>query len=168
MGSLSDNLLKLTEFPFSYSFIGLLALIFSPSGESQDNNQLEFDKVGPLLILMGFVATTLSIWDPIGHAQRGLLLGWSWLCSFMIPFQKPSIYIFPERKKFFITPVYGSSVQAEIPDYVLACLTRSFQRVLNDTVKNHELPEKDFPEIYYRINSLKNQASETTWVVTRN
>jgi hypothetical protein len=28
MGSLGDNLLKLTEFPFSYSFIGLLALIF--------------------------------------------------------------------------------------------------------------------------------------------
>ena len=28
MGTLGDNLLKLTEFPFSYSLIGLLALIF--------------------------------------------------------------------------------------------------------------------------------------------
>ena len=28
MGTFTDNLLKHTEFPFSYSFIGLLALIF--------------------------------------------------------------------------------------------------------------------------------------------
>jgi hypothetical protein len=71
MGTFTDNLLKLTEFPFSYSFIGLLALIF---GEGLNFGDEEFfNKLGPLLILMGFVATTLSITDPIGALQNLLL-----------------------------------------------------------------------------------------------
>jgi hypothetical protein len=71
MGSLGDNLLKLTEFPFSYSLIGLLALIF---GEGLNLGEASLEKLGPLLILMGFVATTLAICDPIGRLQKYLLL----------------------------------------------------------------------------------------------
>ena len=67
MGTLGDNLLKLTEFPFSYSFIGLLALIF---GEGLNLGEISLDKLAPLLLLMGFVATTLSITDPIGALQN--------------------------------------------------------------------------------------------------
>jgi hypothetical protein len=73
MGTLTDNLLKLTEFPFSYSFIGLLALIFGQGGSFGDEEF--FNRLGPLLILMGFVATTLAITDPIGALQRGFLRG---------------------------------------------------------------------------------------------
>lgn len=43
--------------------IGLLALI---SGQGLDLENFSLAKAGPLLILMGFVATTLSICDPFG------------------------------------------------------------------------------------------------------
>jgi hypothetical protein len=71
MGTLGDTLLKLTEFPFSYSLIGLLALIF---GNGLNLEEGSLDKLGPLLILMGFIATTLSITDPIGALQKLFLL----------------------------------------------------------------------------------------------
>ena len=71
MGSLGDNLLKLTEFPFSYSLIGLLALIF---GEGMNLEEASLPNLGPLLILIGFVATTLSITDPIGVLQKLFLI----------------------------------------------------------------------------------------------
>ena len=54
MGTLGDNLLKLKEFPFSYSFIGLLAFI--SFGEGFLNQPIK--RLSTLLILMGFVATT--------------------------------------------------------------------------------------------------------------
>jgi hypothetical protein len=72
MGEFTQNLLKLTEFPFSYSLIGLLALIF---GQGINVEELSFSNLGPLLILMGFVATTLSICDPVGALQRAILIG---------------------------------------------------------------------------------------------
>jgi hypothetical protein len=68
MGTLGDNLLKLIEFPFSYSFIGLLTLILGQGASFADEEF--FDRLGPLLILMGFVATTLTITDPIGGLQK--------------------------------------------------------------------------------------------------
>jgi hypothetical protein len=70
MGEFGQNLLKLTEFPFSYSLIGLLALIF---GHGMDLEELDFGKIGPLFIIMGFVATSLSICDPVGALQRLML-----------------------------------------------------------------------------------------------
>jgi hypothetical protein len=72
MGEFTQNLLKLTEFPFSYSLLGLLALIF---GHGINPEELSFAKIGPLLILMGFVATTLSICDPAGAIQRAIIKG---------------------------------------------------------------------------------------------
>jgi hypothetical protein len=72
MGEFSANLLKLTEFPFSYSLIGLLALIF---GEGINLEELSFAKIGPILILIGFMATTLSVCDPVGAFQRLIIKG---------------------------------------------------------------------------------------------
>jgi hypothetical protein len=72
MGEFTQNLLKLTEFPFSYSLFGLLALMF---GQGIDPQKLSFAQIGPLLILMGFFATTLSICDPIGALQRWIIKG---------------------------------------------------------------------------------------------
>lgn len=103
MGTFTDSLLKLTEFPFSYSFLSLLILISTPipaespvnpsnstdtpqppvqqPSNSTDNEPGLFSdeflqRLGPQLILMGFFATTLSIVDPIGYLQKSLLLGW--------------------------------------------------------------------------------------------
>jgi hypothetical protein len=63
MGEFTQNLLKLTDFPFSYSLLTLIAQI---SGH---------EITAPLLLLMGFFATTLSICDPIGHIQRPIIKG---------------------------------------------------------------------------------------------
>jgi len=71
MGTLGDNLLKLTEFPFSYSLISLLTLI--SLGEGLLDQPPE--RLAPLLILMGFVATTLSMTDPIGVLLKESLYG---------------------------------------------------------------------------------------------
>lgn len=92
MGTLTDNLLKLTEFPFSYSLIGLLALIF---GEGLHLEEDALAKLGPLIILMGFVATTLSITDPLGALQRWLLrrsertTGWIIFGHYYLEYIKP-------------------------------------------------------------------------------
>lgn len=78
MGEFSQSLLKLTEFPFSYSLIGLLGLIF---GQGANVEELSFESMGPLLFLIVFVATTLSICDPVGALQKliikGRNVGWS-------------------------------------------------------------------------------------------
>lgn len=68
MGTFTDNLLKLTEFPFSYSFIGVLVLI--AGGKGLLNEELSLANLGPLLILIGFVATTQAIVDPICITQK--------------------------------------------------------------------------------------------------
>jgi hypothetical protein len=68
MGEFTQNLLKLTEFPFSYSLMGLIALIFG-----QGINPKDFSQIGPLLILTGFLATTLSVCDPVGALQRVII-----------------------------------------------------------------------------------------------
>ena len=52
--------------------MGLLALIFVQGTNLEDLTSV---KVGPLLILMGFVATTLSICDPVGALQREIIKG---------------------------------------------------------------------------------------------
>lgn len=70
MGEFTQNLLKLTDYPFSYSLISLLALMV---GYGDKPDEFSFDVIGPLFVLMGFVATTLSICDPIGVLQRTLL-----------------------------------------------------------------------------------------------
>ena len=72
MGEFAESLLKLTEFPFSYSLIGIIDSFF---GQGLNLENLSFTKIGPLLILMGFLATTLSICDPIGAIQRSIIKG---------------------------------------------------------------------------------------------
>jgi hypothetical protein len=106
MGSLGDNLLKLTEFPFSYSFIGLLALIFGEGLNFTDEQFLE--RLGPLLILMGFIATTLSITDPIGALQKALLVGSS---------QKQYTKLYYEESSLEYAQIQSQSEHGFNPEY---------------------------------------------------
>lgn len=62
-----NNLLKLTDYPFSYGIAGLLLLI---NGHGTVFTQIE--TFGPLLLIMGILGTTLSITDPIGNLMRFL------------------------------------------------------------------------------------------------
>jgi hypothetical protein len=100
MGEFTQNLLKLTEFPFSYSLIGLLALI---TGQGVNLDELSFDKIGPILILIGFVATTLSICDPIGAFQRRII---KWK---KLPFRK-----YKSAKKYMGARVFGKTITPDI------------------------------------------------------
>ena len=70
VGEFTQSLLKLSDFPFSYSLISLLTLII---GHSEGFEKFSLNEIGPLLVLMGFVATTLSICYPLGTIQRTLL-----------------------------------------------------------------------------------------------
>ena len=78
MGTFTDNLLKLTEFPFSYSLISLLTLILLGEGLLEQPPE----RLAPLLILMSFVATTLSMTDPIGVLIKEGLYGFRGRVSF--------------------------------------------------------------------------------------
>lgn len=156
MGALGDNLLKLTEFPFSYSFIGLVALIL---GEGINFGDEEFfNRLGPLLILMGFVATTLSITDPIGALQKRLLRGFSREPQRLaVPDPKPTypkptvpsfyklskeeleihLYILQKyvEKHILNLRIFGHSGD-DISHTVLVCLSYNFQDVLKEVSNN--------------------------------
>jgi hypothetical protein len=62
-----ENLLKLTEFPFSYSLLGIFVLL---GGQHIDLSNISYIQFAPLLVLIGFLATTLSITDPFGRLLR--------------------------------------------------------------------------------------------------
>jgi hypothetical protein len=79
MGEFTQNLLKLTEFPFSYSLMGLLALIFGQSTSAGE--EFSFVRISPLLILTGFVATTLSICDCDFEGIGSLEVSQTYPCS---------------------------------------------------------------------------------------
>jgi hypothetical protein len=100
MGEFTQNLLKLTEFPFSYSLIGLLALI---TGQGANLDELSFAKIGPILILIGFVATTLSICDPVGAFQRRII---KWK---KLPFRK-----FKSARRYMGARVFGKTISPGI------------------------------------------------------
>lgn len=69
MTNVINNLLKLTDYPFVYSLAGILLL----SRGHRIDLELEFTNFGPLLTMIGLVATTLSITDPFGNLMRFLL-----------------------------------------------------------------------------------------------
>jgi hypothetical protein len=160
MGTLIDNLLKLEGFPFSYSFIGLLALI---SGQVQNFADEEFFKqLGPILILAGFFATTLTIVDPIGYAQRRYLLGWFPLLP------RPPLYLREWKLdasdiegKIKGMGIFGSWVKDQIQTWVLVCLLEDshdfFKRICDicekDDNKRKEISEK-LPEQVLGNNDL--------------
>jgi hypothetical protein len=110
MGTLTDNLLKLTEFPFSYSFIGLLILVFTQppvdsGSQAQQSNSTDtgpgfFSEESlanylPIVVLMGFFASTLSIVDPIGYLQKTVLIGW-----FSLTHQPLNIRLVESKSRF--------------------------------------------------------------------
>jgi hypothetical protein len=61
MANVVSNLLKLTDYPFSFSFIGLL-LSFGGVGNPWQNQSL----IVPFVTLAGLFATGLSVTDPFG------------------------------------------------------------------------------------------------------
>jgi hypothetical protein len=148
MGTFTDNLLKLTEFPFSYSFIGLVLLMVGGGGFFDDAS---LERIGPLLILLGFAATTLSITDPIGHIEKHILLGW------------PSLRPRPKLKleswkldyndikpKIEDTPGFGGyKVEDQILVWVLVCLLEKFYVEESDDKKKQVV--KEHWDIFDRI-----------------
>jgi hypothetical protein len=109
MGEFTLNLLKLTEFPFSYSFIGLLALIY---GQGINPQNLSYANIGPLLILVSFLATTLSICDPMGGIQRYIIRGKNYSNFFDKHKQEDIPYVSKHDKlfkyyKYFYQKFYG-------------------------------------------------------------
>jgi hypothetical protein len=184
MGSFTDSLLKLTEFPFSYSLIALLVLIFSPPPTDQSlpieqlnstnqsldeldlsDNELSFlERYGPLLVVMGFVATTLSIADPIGRLQKGFLLlpdFRRFLLNF-IPSYRSSVtkHYFDAIQSYMkivrLIPyslsnrqIFGKTLNALVPERVLISLLSDFESILGRTSRPKELKAPSDVDGYY-------------------
>jgi hypothetical protein len=106
MGTFTDNLLKLTEFPFSYSFIGVLVLIAGGKGFLDEEASLA--NLGPLLILMGFVATTLSIIDPVGVIQKYVWLRGLRAISYRYVVDKTLGF---SKSKFDSISIFGQNIE---------------------------------------------------------
>ena len=70
MVQLLSNLIKLTEYPFAYSFIGL---ILAMSGHRINIESPDLSTLGPIITLVGIFATVLSITDPFGNFLKFLL-----------------------------------------------------------------------------------------------
>lgn len=65
MVEIVNNLLKLTDYPFAYSFVTLL---LSMSGHPIDLTDIT--RYIPIFLIMGLIGTALSIIDPLGNAIR--------------------------------------------------------------------------------------------------
>lgn len=65
MISVIPSLLKLSDYPFSYSIVGILLL---SNGQSVDLTNIAHS--GPLFLIMGTIGTALSIIDPVGALIR--------------------------------------------------------------------------------------------------
>lgn len=149
MGEFTQNLLKLTEFPFSYSLIGLLSLIFANGSNSED---LSFEKIGPLFILMGFVATTLSICDPVGAVQRIMIKGWDWQIrtkNFSIVLSESHFKPVTNMVDFVHSKALGQKIGHLFPlTYVFAIASspediKKRGKTINwDLIKNYDIPNQ--------------------------
>jgi hypothetical protein len=148
MGEFTQSLLKLTEFAFSYSLMGLLALIF---GHGINPEELSFAKIDPLLILMGFVATTLSICDPIGAFQRLIIKGppISGVDNMGDVLKKVRDYI-----------TYRTSFT---PLYLLSIIYSPKELKKRQDMKKPYF-DLEFAEGVYLIGRLKRQAVNTRWI----
>jgi hypothetical protein len=70
MVNVLSNLVKLADYPFAYSLVGQLLLI---NGHKIDWKNPDLTVLGPLIPLIGILATTLSITDPFGNILRLVL-----------------------------------------------------------------------------------------------
>jgi hypothetical protein len=179
MGEFTQNLLKLTEFPFSYSLIGLLALIF---GHGTILEELSFAKIGPLLILIGFVATTLSICDPVGAIQRQIIKGreldlsklknindiiWADVFGSSLAYHFPLPYFFaildsPEAIKKRYTAINWDPIKKKIQEE-----KGMYRQVFNRTVITDALDKisrDDLIAIPHLLEGLKQQTVKTKWI----
>lgn len=188
MGTFTDNLLKLTEFPFSYSFIGVLVLI--AGGRGFLNEELSLANLGPLLILMGFVATTLSISDPIGRLQKALLVRGDGFevkeyHSYAAKVRVDGLdihnrlpYALAEKTYIFGDSFVHYILRKVIPIHIVMCLHSNFQDYRNNNNVNasirsdkfwptevfEKLKAADLEKLSVKIRSLKRKTVETVWI----
>jgi hypothetical protein len=147
MGSFVDNLLKLTEFPFSYSFISLLTFMIFGESILEDAT---LEKIGPFLILMGFVGTTLSITDPIGRIQK-------------IYLKSGSRKLEPKIRRYLDMQVFGFTVKMN--NYTVSSksqskMRRRLSRHLN--TENHVSGEKGLPMATWREHFMEEPVFRST------
>lgn len=65
-----SNVVKLSDYPFAYSLVGLILLITGHKIDWANANPSEFI---PLITLIGVLGTTLSIIDPFGNLLRYII-----------------------------------------------------------------------------------------------
>lgn len=71
MVKIYENLIKLTEYSFAYSLIGLLTIFYTH--KKMDLIDTDITIVWPIIVIIGILGTALSIIDPFGNLIRFIL-----------------------------------------------------------------------------------------------
>jgi hypothetical protein len=70
MTDIGSSLLKFTDFPFIWTFVGLVSLLV---GNEFDFDDFKISEILPFLLIVGVIGTTLSITDPLGNLLKFLI-----------------------------------------------------------------------------------------------
>jgi hypothetical protein len=72
LANIKENLIKLTDYPFTYSVVGSIFVLVFNTNINPINNS--FNEFIPVLIFIGIIGTIISIIDPIGRLIKYTIL----------------------------------------------------------------------------------------------
>ena len=134
----TENIIELTDYPFTYSFIGLIILI--RTGNKFDITQIDIQNYLPFLVLIGVFGTILSIIDPFGNIIR----------FYLYRYRKDRIEIFLSNARYWILrplryPQYSSKNMSE---------TTTTETTTSTTIKS------SYKKYSRRLNRIRSFASK--------
>ena len=175
MARIGQDLLKLVDFPFSYSTIGIIAFL---SGKSINFEKLSWSELAPTITLIGFVGTALAIIDPIGRLVKAIIRRQKFQMASRLKsrFSKESIEIAlakvqkdidelksemkPKANTYIVTPLGASPGQ-----YTQAELESMNARMRNlETVKDGLVRDLKRLEDVTTTSGMIDNVEETKWI----
>jgi hypothetical protein len=170
LANIKENLIKLSDYPFTYSVLGSIFVIVFKTNISTVNTS--FNEFIPVLIFIGIIGTIISIIDPFGRLTKHILLVVS-ITMDLIQLKKPSSFdeglrVYTKDKSLFFLIFFGlyrkelleeRTVQKKVlPKIVTKNNKRQIQRwenlnllrVLNASWINYEI-DKLVSTIYFII-----------------
>ena len=144
--TLVENLLKLTDYPFSYSLVGVLFFIFFSESISSYVLRIEFL---PILSIIGVFGTALVITDPFGRIVKKLGLRAS---KVSVPsFDQSGLNLFDNEDQMFLKHIL--ELYSEY-----GYITDEFKRELRRRLLQVQNKKLDLEQEISDINELKAEA----------
>jgi hypothetical protein len=109
LANIKENLIKLSDYPFTYSVLGSIFVIVFKTNISTVNTS--FNEFIPVLIFIGIIGTIISIIDPFGRLTKHILLVVS-ITMDLIQLKKPSSFdeglrVYTKDKSLFFLIFFG-------------------------------------------------------------